>query len=75
VSYADGFRGKVTLGDHEVASLIKLDDGSSVGLHLRLKGLMFLELALWGERRHVSMAKTTMDRTDIPGEGSRIMMY
>lgn len=60
----------MTLVDHEVASLVKLDDGPSVGLHLCLEGLVFLELALWG-RRHVSVAQRLVDRTDIPGQGSQ----
>jgi hypothetical protein len=36
----------VALGDHEVAGFVQLDDGSSVGLYLSLKRLVFLELAL-----------------------------
>ena len=36
----------MALGDHEVAGFVQLDDGSSVGLYLSLKRLVFLELAL-----------------------------
>ena len=46
LSYADGLWGEVALGDHEVAGFVQLDDGSSVGLYLSLKRLVFLELAL-----------------------------
>ena len=44
--YPDGFGGKVTLRDHQVARFVQFDDGPSIGLHLRLKGLVFLELSL-----------------------------
>lgn len=45
-SYPDGLAGEVALGDHEVASFVQFDDGARVGLHLRFKGLVFLELSL-----------------------------
>lgn len=50
VSYSDGFSCKVALRYHEVASLIQFDYGPCVGLHLRLKRLMFLELSLSDEQ-------------------------
>lgn len=45
-SYPDGLGGEVALGNHEVASFVQFDDGTRVGLHLRFKRLVFLELSL-----------------------------
>lgn len=46
-SYSDGFRSKVALGDHQVASVVQFDDCCRVGLDLGLEGLVLLQLALW----------------------------
>lgn len=45
-SYPNGLRSKVPLADHHVSNFIQLDNGTGVGLDLRFKGLMFLQLAL-----------------------------
>lgn len=48
-TYSNDLRGEVALADHKIPSLVQFDDGSSVGLNLRLKGLMFLQLTLCRE--------------------------
>lgn len=53
--YPDGFGGEVALRDHQVALLVQFDDGPSVGLHLCLESLVFLELPLQTDT-HCSMS-------------------
>ena len=36
----------MSLSDHQAAGLVQLDDGSRVGLDLRLEGLVLLQLTL-----------------------------